>query len=277
MNNAELLASLSTEELQNLVNLAQNVQINNETTILPTPIFDDLESTTNKERKNNNARFIKKLTRYDGGKWTKGGATNKTIIQELKRSTIDANQLVQQLYKDGEKLRITARAATELYEDISTILEEDNAEITKQQILFLREKCHVLATYSYSIGKEMDDEAKKVTTANIKLPTTMRHLNDNEEEDKELVFSNDEIELLHQERFHERLLQQNAYKRGYSNGNGFNNYRRPTTRGNTQHFNRQPSRGNFFGRNKQQHYQQQQQQTTQPNYQQQQNLHQPNN
>jgi hypothetical protein len=253
MNNVELLSSLSTEELQNLIQVAQNFQIDGQTSYpLPATIKEDLDNTTTKDRKSATARFIKRLNRYDGENWTRGGATNKQLVSELKRSQVDANQLVQQIYKDGEKIRNTARAATELYEDIEAIMEEDEKETIQQHLSTIQQKCQVLAVYGYSSAKQLDEEARRITSINIKLPNSMRDLIETEEDDKEMAFSQEDMELLRTERFHERLLQQSSYRRGNGNGNG-NNYGRHSTRGGRQqHFNnRGNSRGNFFGKPRQ--------------------------
>jgi hypothetical protein len=255
MNNAELLSSLTPEELQNLINVAQNFQLEGSASYqLPQSIYDDLESTSTKDRKSVTAKFIKRLNKYDGGSWTRGGATNKELINELKRCNIDANQLVQQLYKDGEKIRHSACAATELFDDIESILEEDDLDNIKQHLSILQQKCQVLAVYGYSTAKNLDDEAKRITTANIKLPTSMRSIISTEEEDKELVFSQEEMQYLHNERFRENLLKKSSFQRGQGNGNGNGNgygYGRKQTRGGKQFNNRYNSRENFFGKHRQ--------------------------
>jgi hypothetical protein len=259
MNNAELLAQLSPAELQNLLSLAQNIKTDSNTVYeLPGDIQSDLDNTTIKDRKTRNQRFVRSLTNYEGGQWTRGGATNKQLVPELKRANVEANQLVQQMYRDAEKIRHTARAATELYEDITTILEQEDPATYAQHLHTLKGKCQTLALYGYSTSKTLDVDARKTTTAAIKLPTSMRHLEETEEDDKDLALSTDDMERLYSERFQERLLQQTASRRG--NGNGFG---KQTYRGGRQQFGSQ-QRGqqkSFFGRPRSQ---QQTQQPTNP-------------
>ncbi|ORY99637.1 hypothetical protein BCR42DRAFT_476443, partial [Absidia repens] len=153
---------LSPAELQNLVNMAQNLQTEGQSYQLPEDIHRELETVTSKDRKTINGKFAKSIAKYDGDTWTKGGATNKQLVAELKRSHVDANQLVQQMYKDAEKVRLTARAATELFEDIGTILEEDDPTTAMQQLLKMRQKCQALAVYGFSTSKQLDNDAKSL-------------------------------------------------------------------------------------------------------------------
>jgi hypothetical protein len=255
MNNAEILAQLSPEELQNLLAVAQNIKPDGTQVFeLPSQIQNELDSNHTKEQQNLNARFIRRLRNYEGNQWTRGGATNKELIAELKRSNVDANQLVQQMYKDAEKLRHTARAAAELFEDIDIILEQDDPTTAGQQLVALQQKCKTIAIYGFSTSKQLDNDARKTTTAAIKLPATMRYIAETETEDKDLAFSQEDMERLHQERFQERLLQQSATRRGHGHAFGRQRGGRNPAFGRPQQQHQQKS---FFGRPRPQHQNQQ--------------------
>jgi hypothetical protein len=271
MNNVELLQQLSTEEIQNLLQLAHNINDGSKTFELPPIIKESLDNSTTREQQKENSKFIKRLRVYDGENWTRPGATNKELINELKKAHVDANQLVQQIYKDAEKIRHTARAATELYEDIDTILELDDLQTIQQELSNLQQKCGVLSIYGFSTSKQLDQDAKKITTTAIRLPQSMRYIAEIDEEDKDMAFSSEDMERLHTERFQERLLQQGAYRR--SNGNHAGR-----GRGGKQYYNQRPQQHqqkSFFGKPRHQQQQQSQpqyksaNQTQQPNQEQQ--------
>ncbi|KAJ8654250.1 hypothetical protein O0I10_010072 [Lichtheimia ornata] len=89
-----------------------------EDTELPEAIFQDLETTSKTTMEKNLKRFTKDIKSYTGGKWTQSGAINKEFIPELKKRSIDVHTAIQARYKDADKLRQAARAATEIYEDL---------------------------------------------------------------------------------------------------------------------------------------------------------------
>ncbi|ORZ02093.1 hypothetical protein BCR42DRAFT_475476, partial [Absidia repens] len=115
-------------------------------------------------------------------------------------------------------------------------------------------KCQALAVYGFSTSKQLDNDAKKLTVNSIKLPASMRYIDEAEEEDKDMAFSAEDMERLHSERFQERLLQQTTNRRGgYGNGNGFG---KQAFRGGRQSFgfqqrNQQQQQKSFFGKPRQ--------------------------
>ncbi|KAL1930028.1 hypothetical protein VTP01DRAFT_1182 [Rhizomucor pusillus] len=94
----------------------------------PAEIFSDLEHTTSAELKSNIKRFTKDLLYYEGDKWTRSGAVNKTFVAELKRKTVESHATIQARYRDDNKLRHAARAATEIFEDLKFIINRQGGE-----------------------------------------------------------------------------------------------------------------------------------------------------
>jgi hypothetical protein len=259
MNNDNILEQLSQEEIQSILQLAQTLHRDgNEKVEMPNLILDNLNNTTTKDQQRTNNRFVRQLRNYDGDQWTKAGATNKELLVELKKANVDANQHVQQVYKDAERIRNTARAATELYDDINTIINSDNIEELKSQLGNLQQKCAMLAFYGYSTSKQLDNEAKKITTSAIRLPNSMRFVAETEDEDKDLVFTPEEMERLFDDRYKEQMLRQATGRRGH--GQQFSKQR-----GNRQSYYQQRpqqyQQKTFFGKPRHQ-----QQQQSQPQY-----------
>jgi hypothetical protein len=253
MNNAATINSLSPEELANLIQLAQNIKERNESYNLPTTINESLHDTSPKEQRQLNGRFVKQLRQYEGNQWTKGGATNKELVPELKKAHVDANQHIQQIYIDADKIRNTARAATELYQDLDTIASMENMEEIGSALNNLQQKCQLLAFYGFTTSKQLDNDARKLTSTAIRMPASMRYIADNEDDDKELAFSAEEMERLYTERFQERLLISNTNRRQQSYGHGKRGGRQQFFNNRPQH--QQHQQKSFFGKPRHQPHQ----------------------
>ncbi|CEG76455.1 hypothetical protein RMATCC62417_11351 [Rhizopus microsporus] len=59
-------------------------------------------------------RFARKVPKIEGGEWTTSETINKEFVQELKKRKIDVYQHVSSKYKDAERLRTSAKAATSI-------------------------------------------------------------------------------------------------------------------------------------------------------------------
>ncbi|SAL96898.1 hypothetical protein [Absidia glauca] len=122
---------------------------------------------------------------------------------------MDGLQFVQAKYKDADRLRHTAAAATELFEDITIILEQvQQPENLAHQLATIQEKCRLLVRFGYSSGKLMDQEARDVTTMDLRLPPSLKRLEDEPDEDKDLVFSADEIQQINKARYEHQAVRQ---------------------------------------------------------------------
>lgn len=73
-------------------------------------------------------KFAKDAAKYEGGRWTKSGTVNKIFISELRKYSVDAAQTMAAIHKGANRLRTTARSATEIYGGFRYIIEEDGQE-----------------------------------------------------------------------------------------------------------------------------------------------------
>ncbi|KAI7886545.1 uncharacterized protein EV154DRAFT_427421 [Mucor mucedo] len=200
---------LTVEQIQELLELSQRLKEREERAdrdtrpSLPEEIYDELEQTPNSELKNKLKRFAIDTIKYEGGKWTKSGAINNMFGPELIKFNVDATQTVAAIHKGADRLRTASRAAAEMYSDVQWIINEGGIEQDMQHIL---EKVKRLTIYGFATSKELDGDAKELTTKALRLPTSVRYLEDTEEDDKELVFSPEIVEKIQQARYEDSLL-----------------------------------------------------------------------
>ncbi|KAI7890125.1 uncharacterized protein EV154DRAFT_422503, partial [Mucor mucedo] len=147
----------------------------------------------NSELKNKLKRFAKDTIRYEGGKWTKSGAVNNMFAPELEKFTVDATQTVAVIHKGAERLRPASRAAAEIYSNDQWLINEGESEKDIQHIL---EKVKRFTIYGFATSKEMDGDAKELTTKTLRHQASIRYLEDTEEYDKDLVFSPRNVEKI---------------------------------------------------------------------------------
>lgn len=174
--------------------------------VLPEEIHQDLEETTSKERKANIKRYVNDALHYDGGNWTRSGAVNKVFVQELRNTKVEALQAIQQKFKDADRIRIAARGATEIYEELQFILTREGGEDDGERLSDLVEKVRRLAVYGYATGKAMDNEAKELTTKVLNLPQAVLYIGDEDEEGKDMVFDQSVVEQIHRARYEDAIL-----------------------------------------------------------------------
>jgi hypothetical protein len=192
---------------------------------LPPEILEDLEEASAKELNSNINRFTRDLPKYDGGKWTKQGAANPIFVKEYQESKINSLQLINSKYKDAEKLRNAGRAATELFQELRS------AEV-EADIVNIMERTRRLAVYAFACSKQMDNEAKKLATKALNLPNTIYIADEDEDDDKDLAFSQETVEQIQKARYEDSILKSAAapFYRGRGNGRGrgrgnYNGYR----------------------------------------------------
>jgi hypothetical protein len=81
------------------------------------------------------------------------------------------------------------------------------------------EKIRRLAVYSFGTGKELDKDGKGLVTKAIRLPESLKYLEDKDGKDN--FFSPDSVEKIHQTRFEETVVKRaNQPKFGSFNKNG---------------------------------------------------------
>ncbi|CEG64697.1 hypothetical protein RMATCC62417_16534 [Rhizopus microsporus] len=169
----------------------------------------------------NTQKFTKEALQYDGGKWTKSDAVNKMFVQELKNAKMDAYQSIQQRLKDGDRLRVAARGAIEVFEEIKFVVRR-------------------LVIYAFAASKSIDNEANELTARFLKLPGSARYLNEEDEgdeDDKDFVFSQEDVDRIQQARYEEAIVNnirygdrqfknkgQGQYRGGFSRGRGRKNF-----------------------------------------------------
>ncbi|PHZ13152.1 uncharacterized protein RHIMIDRAFT_313120 [Rhizopus microsporus ATCC 52813] len=241
----ENINELTTEQIQELLDLSKRLkeqEIRDESIdlqVLLEEIFDDLETTSKTVLRNKLKKSAKDTYKYDGGKWTQSGTVNKVYLPELKKYQVDAAQTTTAITKGADRLRTAGRATTEIYQEFQHLIEIGGTEDDMRNIL---ERIRRLAVYQFGTGKELDKDAKDtkdLTTKALRLPESLKYLEDDDDEGKDYFFSSEVIEKTQQTRFEESVINQ-ASQRKYG-GFGKNKF----TRGG-----RQPNgnRGSFFGR-----------------------------
>ncbi|CAO3696910.1 unnamed protein product [Rhizopus microsporus] len=186
---------------------------------LPSEILEDLEESSSKELRTNTQKFTKEALQYDGGKWTKSGAINKMFVQELKNAKMDAYQSIQQRFKDGDRLRVAARGATEVFEEIKFVVERGEGENDSELL------------------EQVLEKVRQLTARSLKLPGSVRYLDEEDKDDKDFVFSQEDVDRIQQARYGEAIVSntrhrnrqfrnkgQGQYKGGFSRGRGRKNF-----------------------------------------------------
>ncbi|KAI8136862.1 hypothetical protein BJV82DRAFT_584176 [Fennellomyces sp. T-0311] len=163
-NNEETLA----RRIQELEAQAERLQIRlnerehqTDTTFpgLPQEIIQELEEASYPELEESFRVFRRDITRYDGGIWTRQGAVNKIYIGELKKARVEAFGTVQAKYKDAERLRGAARAASDIFQAIQHILTRGGSDEDEEDLHQVMEKARRLAVYGFATSKQQDREA----------------------------------------------------------------------------------------------------------------------
>ena len=134
---------------------------------------------------------------------------------------MDAAHIVSVIGKGADRLRTAGRGTSELYNEIRYIFEEGGDQQTMSTIL---EKARKLAEYYLATGKELDRDAKDLSTKAFRLPGSLKYLEDDDEDDnKDLFLSLDVIEKIQKTRFEESVIKRSRYSsrpQGGFNGRG---------------------------------------------------------
>lgn len=245
----ENINELTREQIQELLDLSKRLkeqEIRNDTIdiqTLPEDILDDLETTSKAALKIKLKRFAKDASKYEGGRWTQSGTVNKVYLPELKKYQVDAAQAIAAFTKGADRLRTAGRATTDIYQELQHFAEMGGTEDDMRNIL---ERIRRLAVYHFGTGKELDKDAKDLTTKALRLPESLKYLEDDEDEERDYFFTPDTVEKIQQTRFEESVIKQ-ATQRKFG---GFGRNGNP--RGQRQFHG---SRGTFFGRGRQRDWQ----------------------
>ena len=93
-----------------------------------------------------------------------------------------------------------------------------------QKMSQIMEKIRRLAIYGYTTAKYMDQEAKELATKALRLPTSVRYLEDNDDGDKKMAFSPETVEKIFQARYESSVLRSAVARNDRGNGNYGNRY-----------------------------------------------------
>ncbi|KAI8142009.1 hypothetical protein BJV82DRAFT_517334 [Fennellomyces sp. T-0311] len=219
---------------------------------LPKEIREDLDATPDETRNANITSFANDLPEYEGGSWTKSGQLNKIFHQQVKQHKLDALSVINSKYRDGNRLRIVGRAATEAYNILSTILEQrDDADDPEENLRQLLERIRRLAVYSFATGKAMDHDARAISNRALGIYNA-----ENDNAQKEMAYSTEEVTAWQENKFRQQIIRANVAAR---NTQFRNNHHRG--RGTYQRYNKKP----FFGKRQHNRYRNDDQSTTIPN------------
>ncbi|ORE06875.1 hypothetical protein BCV72DRAFT_241666 [Rhizopus microsporus var. microsporus] len=111
-------------------------------------------------------RYAQDIPFYDGGSWTRSEVINKSFVSYLKRYKADAHSTISQKYKDADRLRLAARAATEIFEDLQYVKNHGGDQSAIDQIM---EKTRRLSIYSFVSARHIGKEAREITTKSLSL------------------------------------------------------------------------------------------------------------
>ncbi|RCI06232.1 hypothetical protein CU098_013751 [Rhizopus stolonifer] len=227
MSNINDLTSEQIKELLHLSRRFKDKELRDEA-----PSHFDLPEEINDELENSSKIELKNKLKKDN---------QQNLSPELKKFQVDAAQTVSAIGKGADRLRTAGRGAAEIFLDFQFIIKEGGSEEDMEAVL---EKLKRLAVYSFATGKELDQDAKELSTRALRLPESLRYLEDDNEDDKDLFFSSDVVEKIQRTRFDEVMLKgaQQQYG-GFQKSRG--NQYKSTYRGRGGYSN---GRGNFFGR-----------------------------
>ncbi|PHZ14527.1 uncharacterized protein RHIMIDRAFT_235303 [Rhizopus microsporus ATCC 52813] len=158
------------EEISRKLNLDRSIE---GPTNLSNEILEELENSSSVNLQKNIKEFVKNLPKYEGSEWTNSEIFNKEFHRELKRKTVDALQSTNAVYKGADRLIIAGRAATDLYEGCQQFLESGGSE---EQFFLIMEGIRQLAVYSYATSKAIKSEAKTMAIKALRLPDSVKHL-----------------------------------------------------------------------------------------------------
>ncbi|KAG1148773.1 hypothetical protein G6F37_008064 [Rhizopus arrhizus] len=202
---------------------------------LPERIREILDETPTFDLKDDIKRFKKHVPKYNHDEWTRTPQINKEFTNELKKWKVDTFQVVTSIIKHAEEARFQARTSTEIFELLESIEEKCRFEDegTHQTFLDAMAQASKSAVFGFAHAKELDHEAKDYSAKALRLPASLRHV-EQEDRRKPNLFDSEFVKELHEARFSQRVIAgaTNYYGRGRgfshgSNGRGsrpFNRY-----------------------------------------------------
>ncbi|KAG1257462.1 hypothetical protein G6F68_009288 [Rhizopus microsporus] len=217
---------------------------------IPEEILEDLDNTSKTDFHQRFKKYQRSLPKYQKTQWTSAETINKCFHADLKRENLDSYQVISSHYKHSDKLRTAGAAATEIFEELQSLIGTEDSIFAN-----VLEKARRLAIFTYANAKFIDQEAKEIATKALHLPASVRHLGEEEETDKTLAFSPEIVEQVHKARFEQSLLRGNArgtnnYNRGGFNSRGGNfNFRGQSREATPPSSNRTPTPNNDRPRN----------------------------
>ncbi|ORE15406.1 hypothetical protein BCV71DRAFT_292911 [Rhizopus microsporus] len=145
---------------------AQTGRVKSTEYALPSEILEGLEDSSSKELRTNTQKFTKKPC-----------------------NTTEASGPSQaQSIRYGDRLRVAARGVTEVFEEIKFVVERgggDNDSELLEQVL---------------------EKVRRLTARSLKLPGSVRYLDEEDEDDKGFVFSQEDVDRIQQARYEEAIV-----------------------------------------------------------------------
>ncbi|KAG1214373.1 hypothetical protein G6F68_001983 [Rhizopus microsporus] len=165
---------------------AQTGRVKSTEYALPSEILEGLEDSSSKELRTNTQKFTKKPC-----------------------NTTEASGPSQaQSIRYGDRLRVAARGVTEVFEEIKFVVERGGGDNDSELLEQVLEKVRRLTIYAFAAGKSIDNEAKGLTARSLKLPGSVRYLDEEDEDDKDFVFffSQEDVDRIQQARYEEAIV-----------------------------------------------------------------------
>jgi hypothetical protein len=181
---------------------------------LPMAITSALD-TPPTELRENFKNYKRQRQRYYDGFWTVPESMDKQLTPELKKAKVDVHQVTNLLYKNTTTTRTQAKAATELYEQLSFVANKIRFDNEQDQRTFQDciKQAEQLAVYSWGSAHFQDVETKEFT---------LKHTSGDDGGRTRSAFGAEFIESLNKGRFEHQLL--NKASGSYGNRGGFNRF-----------------------------------------------------
>ncbi|KAI8063738.1 uncharacterized protein B0P05DRAFT_476690 [Gilbertella persicaria] len=157
---------------------------------LPERIREILDETPTSDLKDDIKRFKRCIPKYNHGEWTSTPQINKEFTNDLKRWKVDSHQVVTATSRHADEARVQARTSTEIYELLESIKEKYifADEGTKQIFMDAMSQAERAAVFGFSHARDLDHEAKELSAKALRLPASLRHLEQEEDARKSNIF-----------------------------------------------------------------------------------------
>ncbi|ORE01003.1 hypothetical protein BCV72DRAFT_218098, partial [Rhizopus microsporus var. microsporus] len=167
-------------------------------------------------------RFKRDLQRYNSKEWLTPERINKSLYNELQKRKVGANEVINEIYKLTETTRQQTKAAIEIYEQLTHVLEIiEGGQDPRSLLNRAQTQSHRLAIFGLLQGKLQGREAKIPTAEALNMPTSVQHLLPKREDSKSNdAFSDEFMQQYHQAIFERDLLQRNSFNNNRGRGYG---------------------------------------------------------